>query len=244
MDRCKGRWQREGWCRGGYGALENLGDLDVGIGEVGAVGERRDGLVGFFLEEGKHVGCGLSEVLIGADLGEGDGVREPINGERVADAEGAGNVALVASVVLPGGTNVPPVDTMGCHVGALIGRDVDHNASAGRGEGAAVEVKISIEASVGGEPGLPAGGTQKVECEVSLRHEKVPFGEREFGVASGKARAEMVLPGLDRALGGVATMAVWGNALEVHIVFAESFLELVRALVVEDVETRRVAVRL
>ena len=52
------------------------------------------------MEEGKHVGCSLAEVLVGADLGERKSVREPINGERVADAKGAGDVALVALVVL------------------------------------------------------------------------------------------------------------------------------------------------
>ena len=42
-----------------------------------------------------------------------------------------------------------------------------------------------------------------------MGHEPVPFGEREFGVAGCEPGAEVVLPGLDGALGCVASMDVW-----------------------------------
>ena len=42
---------------------------------------------------------------------------------------------------------------------------------------------------------------------------------------------------MDHTFGGVAAVGVWGDKLEVNVVFAEGFLHGVGALVVEDVES-------
>jgi hypothetical protein len=52
------------------------------------------------LEEREHVCCRLAEVVVCGHFGEGDTVGEPINGEGVANAKGAGDITLVASVVV------------------------------------------------------------------------------------------------------------------------------------------------
>jgi hypothetical protein len=78
---------------------------------------------------------------------------------------------------------------------------------------------------------------EKVESEIGLGHEPVPFGEREFWVAGGESGAEVVLPGLDGVLCGVASMNVWWYQLEGYRVFCESSLHEVGAFVVEDVES-------
>ena len=71
-----------------------------------------------------------------------------------------------------------------------------------------------------------------------MGHESVPFvGEREFGVAGCEPSAEVVFPGLDGALGGVALMDAWWHQLEVDRVFGESLLHEVGTFVVEDVES-------
>jgi hypothetical protein len=59
-------------------------------------------------------------------------VREPIDSEGIADSEGAWYVALVATVVLEGGADVPAVDAMGCHVASLVWGDMDDDSSAWR----------------------------------------------------------------------------------------------------------------
>ena len=46
----------------------------------------------------------------------------------------------------------------------------------------------------------------------------------------------MVLPRLDCSFGGVSSVHVWWDALEVDVVLFEGSLEFVRALIVEDVE--------
>jgi hypothetical protein len=46
---------------------------------------------------------------------------------------------------------------MGCHVAALVWGDVDNDASAGWGEGTAVEIEETVEAGVGRESWLAAG---------------------------------------------------------------------------------------
>jgi hypothetical protein len=105
--RCCGSKHPLFWDRGhnggywdGGGAFEDLRNLDVGVGECGAVGEGRDGLGGGSLEEREHVSGCLSEVFVVCDLGEWNGVWEPVNSESVADAKCAGDIAFMAAVVL------------------------------------------------------------------------------------------------------------------------------------------------
>jgi hypothetical protein len=76
-------------------------------------------------------------------------VGEPINGEGVANAEGAWDVTFVAPVMLGGGANVPAIHSMGCHVVALFWCDVDNNSGARWRKRAAVEIEDAIEAVVG-----------------------------------------------------------------------------------------------
>ncbi len=146
--------------------------------------------------------------------------------------------------VIRGWADVPASSPASWHVRAFIRGRVDDNAGARWCKGTPVEVKDAMEARIGGEPGLAARGAKEVQRDVSLWHEQIPFGEREFGVAKSETRTEMVLPGLDSTFGRVAAMAVWRNALEVNVVLLEGLLELVRALVVKNVERRGVAVGL
>ncbi len=82
---------------------------------------------------------------------------EPVDGEGVADAEGAGDVAFVASVMFGGGADVPAIDAVRCHVAALVGCDVDDDSGSRWSEGALVAAEIAMEACVGGESGLASG---------------------------------------------------------------------------------------
>ena len=47
----------------------------------------------------------------------------------------------------------------------------------------------------------------------------------------------MIFECADRTFGGVATVGVWGDKLEVKVVFAEEFLNGLGVLVVKDVES-------
>jgi hypothetical protein len=127
-------------------------------------------------------------------------VWELVGCEGISETRGAGNVALVAAVVFGERTDIPSINAMRCHVGALAGCDMNDNACAGRSEGALVEVIDAIETGVGGKSWLATGRTQEIERDIGLWHEEVPFSEGELGVACGNARTEMVLPGLDRTL--------------------------------------------
>jgi hypothetical protein len=89
-------------------------------------------------------------------------VRKPIHCERVADAERSRDVTFVASVMLGGRANKPTVNTMGCHVLSLVGRDVDNGTSSRRGEGASVGVKSTVKAFMGGQLWLAARGAQEI----------------------------------------------------------------------------------
>ena len=69
-----------------------------------------------------------------------------------------------------------------------------------------------------------------------MGHQEVPLREWEFWVASGKARAEVILPCLDGPFGCVAAMNVRWDQLEGDVVFGEVCLHVQRAFVVEDMK--------
>jgi hypothetical protein len=171
-------------------------------------------------------------------------VWEPVDGECIADTKSARKVALVATVVVQGWADIPAGDAVGSHAWALVGREVDNYASARWGERASIEIKVAVETGVGGEFWLASRGTEEIEGDVGLWHQEIPFGDREFGVTSGEARAKMIFPGLDSALGGVAAMDVRWYELEVDVVFFESSFYFIGAFVIEDVERRSIAIGL
>ena len=66
------------WGRGR--SFEDLGDLDVCIGDVGAVGQGRDGVGRFVPDECEHVGGGLVQVFVGGDFGKRNIVGKSVDG--------------------------------------------------------------------------------------------------------------------------------------------------------------------
>ena len=82
---------------------------------------------------------------------------EPVDGQCVADAEGAGDIALVAAVVLDGWADVPAVHTVGSHVRMLCWSDMDDDAGNGWSKGTLVEIEGAVQASLGREVGLVTG---------------------------------------------------------------------------------------
>jgi hypothetical protein len=127
------------------------------------------------LEESEHVCGGLSRVVVSGGFGEGNSVWELINGESISDAKGAWNVTFMATVIFRGRTNIPTVNAVGCHVVALVRRDMDNDACTCRCQGALVEVKNPMDACVGREVGLAARGTEEVQGDVCLGHKQIPF---------------------------------------------------------------------
>ena len=87
---------------------------------------------------------------------------EPVNGQCVADAEGAGDIALVAAVVLDGWADVPAVAAVGSHVRTLGWSDMDDNAGTGWSKGTLVEIEGAVQASVDREVGLAIGWAKEI----------------------------------------------------------------------------------
>ena len=111
----------------------------------------------FVLDEREHVVGGLAEVLVGGYCWEWDVVWEPVDGQSVAYAEGAGDVALVTAVMFDGWADIPAVDAVWTHVRTLGWREVNDDASAWWGKGTLVEIEVAVEASVGRKVGLATG---------------------------------------------------------------------------------------
>ena len=75
-----------------------------------------------------------------------------------------------------------------------------------------------------------------VEGEIGLGNETVPFGEWKRRIDGGESGNKMVFPSLYGAFGGISTVAVWGDALKIDVVFGERCFDGGRTLVVDDVE--------
>ena len=89
---------------------------------------------------------------------------------------------------------------------------------------------------MGGKAWVCAGREEQVESEDCLGDETVPLFRGKFGVPICESSANFILECVNFTFGGVAAMCIWGDKLEVDIVFAEGFLHGTGALVVEDVE--------
>ena len=80
------------------------------------------------------------------------------------------------------------------------------------------------------------GISEEVESDHGLGNGTIPFLGGKVGVARGESGAQIIFGCVDHTLGGVASVGVRGNNLDVNVVLAEGFLHSVVALVVEDVE--------
>ena len=85
--------------------------------------------------------------------------------------------------------------------------------------------------------GVCGGRAEQVESEDCLGDETVPLLGGEVGFARGESSATVIIECRNRTFGGVAAMCIWGDKLEVEIVFAEGFFHGTRSFVVEDVES-------
>ena len=66
---------------------------------------------------------------------------EPVDGQCVADAEGAGYIALVAAVVFDEWADIPAIDAVGSHFRTLGWSDMNDDASTWWGKGTLVEIE-------------------------------------------------------------------------------------------------------
>ena len=69
-----------------------------------------------------------------------------------------------------------------------------------------------------------AGRAEQVDSEDCLGNETVPLLVGEVGFERGESSAKVILECANCTFGGVAAMCIWGEKLEVDIVFAEGFL--------------------
>ena len=90
---------------------------------------------------------------------------------------------------------------------------------------------------MGGKAQVCTRGTEQIESENFLGDETVPFLGWEVGVTRGQSSAEVIIEGANCTFGSVAEMSIWGDKLEVDIVFTESALHSAGSFIVKDVES-------
>ena len=107
----------------------------------------------------------------------------------------------------------------------LAGSFVHENFCSWDSERGAVEIKISVDGCIRRKFRLATRRSEVVESKVALWDKSVPFSEWKGRVDRGETSNEVVFPSLDGSFGGVATVAVGGNALEVDVMFCEGGLD-------------------
>ena len=115
--------------------------MDIHIGERQAVCQISDGMSHSDLDEGDHVSGIMVEILICVEFGKSNGVRQTVNTQSIKDSKSARDVAFMTVVVFGRGENIPTVNTMRCHVGVLIRREVGNHTSAGWDKRTAVKIE-------------------------------------------------------------------------------------------------------
>ena len=112
---------------------------------------------------------------------------------------------------------------------------MDINFGARGSEGRVIEVKVAVYGGVGGKAWVRTRGTEQIKSEDCLWDDTVPFLGWEVGVTRGQSSAEVILEGANCTFGVVVAMGIWGDKLEVDIVFAEGALHSAGSFVVKDV---------
>ncbi len=90
------------------------------------------------------------------------------------------------------------------------------------------------EVCIRGYSGAHAGGVEEIESVFSL-WEKLPTEMKwEILVGATENGDKVGIEGLNPFLGNVASVIVWGNKLVGHLIRLDCRLEVIRALVVQD----------
>ena len=97
---------------------------------------------------------------------------------------------------------------MVCPRSSLIRFVMHDNASTGRCHGAAIEVIVSKEVSVGGKFGIKSGLAEEVQSDGGLIEKSVLLAHRKIGIGCGEAGNEVILESLNCLLCHITTMDV------------------------------------
>ena len=178
------------------------------------------------MQQVKHIFGGLLQVVSARKGRESNLFGENIDFEDVPLMEGVREIALVATIVLQGRTNVPTNLAMFAERGTRIGGNVGNDLSAQGGKRSTIEIELTKQRSMSRERRMDARRTEEIEGQCRLRKETIPFSERELGVNGAKNGHKMVFERPNGTFGGIDAMFFGRNTLELDLVLGEGILEV------------------
>ncbi len=190
----------------------------------------------------KHVFGSLLQVVITRKGRESKLLGEKIDFEDVTLMESVREIALVATIVFQGRTDIPTNLAMFTEGGASIGGSMGNDLGAQGGERSTIEIELTEQGGVSRERRMDARRTEEVEGQNCLRKETIPFGERELGVDGAKNGDEVIFERPNGTFGSIDAMFFRWDALELDVVLGKSIFEVLGTLVVKNVEIGRMAV--
>ena len=87
-----------------------------------------------------------------------------------------------------------------------------------------------------GQCRIASGNTERVQCNIALGDEAVPFCHMELGTNSAEPGNQVVFVGPDCPLCRISSMDVGRDTLEGNIIFPERGLDVLCTLVINDME--------
>ena len=96
-----------------------------------------------------------------------------------------------------------------------------------------VEIKSAMWLHTGTELRVDVRTAQEVEFDFHLWNQLIPKMEGEVFVDAAQSHAEMILEGMDAALGSIAPVCAWGNQLKINVIVSHAVLEDLGTFIVE-----------
>ena len=134
-----------------------------------------------------------------------------------------------------GGTDVPTYTTVRTESGSGIGRRVSNNLCARWCQRSTVVIEIAESRSMGQKRRVNSGRPKQIQSENSLRKQAIPFGDWKIGIDSRENGNKVIFESANSTLNRIGTMLLGWDSLIGDSVFLERVLEVLRALIIQDV---------
>ena len=121
------------------------------------------------VQQVKHVLSSLAEKTVSGECREGNFFGKEIDLEDVSFVHRVLEVALPATVMFEGGTDIPVNCAVFAEGGARIGGGVCHDLSAHGGKGGTIEIVVAEKRSMSGQRRMNARRSKEIEGQDRLR---------------------------------------------------------------------------
>jgi hypothetical protein len=146
-----------------------------------------------------------------------------------------GNVIIVASAMIFHWPQIERINAMGCPCPLCVAILLDNGFAPEWGKGITVPIVRSVKYLIHQFGWVDAQSPQHVEGVLDLWGKPVPQLEGEITIGCCQGSNERRLEGLNCPFGGVNTMVMWFDNLQLAVILGEKFFDVPHHLIIHDV---------